>query len=198
MRTMSLDRLALLATVAIAAWALWETREFYRITSLPNLSISYSYGTADGDGWFLRNNGPGFARVESFQVLVDGEPVASYCDMELALGYIKKRPTPEKLFSILYSGGLVPPRAEQPLYVVKKPNLDPSVRRQRGRVCFRACYCSLYGDDCWTESSCPEHKDEGTCSAENPQIEHCEWLPKGEVRFRERHRRNRSSPGSRP
>jgi hypothetical protein len=149
------------AAVAIAVYETRITRTHQKASVWPSL---LQYNTAM-DGIYTReveNRGLGPALVRTFQVSVDGAPVASWNQaIEALTGEIPGN----FIYGGLGEGHILLPGRPYRLLILDWELLGQHVHREvnRGRLTTEICYCSLY-DDCWvagsglpvTVSRCPE------------------------------------------
>lgn len=125
-----------------------EDRRFKRLSVRPELDLTPLF-EKDWNGWVMRNNGLGPARVRWFRVSVDGQPKKDWVQVKTAL------PLPRGQFTFTnpYPDTIVRQGERVPLFGF--PGNYPALgalQKAAGRVQMSICYCSLY-EDCWRASS---------------------------------------------
>jgi hypothetical protein len=132
----------------------------------------------------VQNGGVGPARIETFQIFVNGKPVANANELVAACCGLDRATTAEEElrkrvpFLLSYSGPgtVVAAGATFEPFSWPQPQ-DASARAEwdqfdsdRGRiVTAKACYCSVL-DDCWeTDFSATRHKSVSECKPVEPQ-----------------------------
>ncbi len=108
----------------------------------PHLEFGKGYNS-EGFQFVLFNQGIGPARIESIQLLFDGEPLPHW------YGLISQLMPDSTLFGLQsHMGGRVLPANNQiPAYAAKEP-LAGALEAAISQIQFNFCYCSVY-DDCW-------------------------------------------------
>ncbi|HEY0780003.1 MAG TPA: hypothetical protein VGD56_18705 [Gemmatirosa sp.] len=108
----------------------------------------------------IRNVGLGPALVRNMEVTFDGRPLRQWGDLaRTILGPDAKRiieadTTLEFMMSTVHRGSVLLPGASVEQLHLKGGTLPDAVMTAAfsGRLLWKACYCSLYGD-CWTVTS---------------------------------------------
>jgi hypothetical protein len=157
---------AALCAVAVALYQAALAREQQRASAWPYLVQSNSYaGTGAAYTRDVENVGVGPARIQTFQVRVDGRPVA---DWETAVRSLTGAPDSGMVYSSFGRGSVLSPGKSLTLL-----RLPPGTQAQRfwtaaqTRLETVICFCSIY-DECWNAGSrSPEPADVRSC-AEDP------------------------------
>jgi hypothetical protein len=143
---------AIIVAVCSLGITLYEariTREHQKLSVWPRLAMSIS----DSGGVFTRtvvNNGLGPALVRSYQVTVDGKPMASWTAVLRTL-----MPAAHGLpyvYSSFGRGSVLLPGAQLNVLTVSTDSVNRMLREAEPRVGTTVCYCSLY-NECWVARS---------------------------------------------
>jgi hypothetical protein len=135
-----------ICAVAISLYQAALAREQQRASAWPYLAQSNSHVTNQPYTRQVENEGVGPARVRSFEVLVDGQPVPTW---GAAVRVLTGTPDSGAVYSSLGRGSVLPPGSSRTLL-----RLPPG---DQARVFWKAaqtrletviCYCSIY-EECW-------------------------------------------------
>lgn len=133
-------------------------RQLVAANSWPFLQVNARISDTAGMRFWLVNEGIGPAKLETFQMLYDGRPVASVTTLlERCCGLsadkaIQARQLPGGINTIRVNQKVFRPGQEGRFLDV--PNLPDSAALERALstgtipVSFQACYCSVF-DECW-------------------------------------------------
>jgi hypothetical protein len=144
------DRWISFAALIVAGCALFFTirefrtaREHDRLSVRPWLNLDFAYDET-GVGWRLATQGLGPARIEMFEVTVDGKPQTSWQAVSGALGL----PPLTGNWKHANLGPLtLNPNQASSLFWVPSGTLADALLANNRRVQMRICYCSYY-DEC--------------------------------------------------
>ncbi len=138
--------LAALCAVAVSLYQASLAREQLRASAWPYVMQSNSYAEGQPYTRQVENAGVGPARVQSFEVLVDGKPQRSWGS---AVQMMTQRSDSGAAYSSLGRGSVLAPGVT--LTVLRLP-AGPQARMfweaAQTRLETRLCYCSIY-DECW-------------------------------------------------
>lgn len=120
--------------------------------------------TSEGASYVMRvtNTGVGPARIRSFRVLLDGEPVHTWSEVKEAL-----TGDPEVSVYNTVNGDVVPAGEEIRAFAEFDAETIHALDDGWARLAFVYCYCSVLGD-CWSVDSREgrredEHREVGEC-----------------------------------
>lgn len=120
-------------------------RQYLRLSVRPRMTISFFYNN-DGAGYMFGGTGIGYATLKSFEVLVDGKPQPDWAEMCRALGFAT-RPTME--FVVPRREGVFKPDSYNKIFWIPSGPQSDELIAKHGRTFVRACYCSVFEDECW-------------------------------------------------
>ena len=154
-----------LVSALIACCSLFLTIDQARLNRLdkklsvrPDVEISLLF-LEDWNGWAVKNNGVGPARVVWFEVAVDGVPKKNWLEVKSALPL----PPGEFMFSNPYPNTILPVGSRASLFGFKGryPHLQ-ILKQNVGRVKMSMCYCSLY-EECWRVGTTSTARETDSC-----------------------------------
>ena len=139
--------------------SLYETslmREEQRAAVMPLLELSRSYNLQKGESssgksrlWLQAENvGIGPARVEDFQVTVDGKPQPTW---DAAMRELIGHDSPVSYGQSTINGRTIPPDRLVTMMDLNDSELTERILVEFDRLDFEACFCSIF-DECWTTS----------------------------------------------
>jgi uncharacterized protein (DUF433 family) len=139
--------------------SLYETslmREEQRAAVIPLLELSRSYNLQTDESsaeksrlWLQAENvGIGPARVENFQVTVDGKPQPTW---DAAMRELIGHDSPISYGQSTINGRTIPPDRLVTMMDLNDSELTKRILDEFDRLDFEACYCSIF-DECWTTS----------------------------------------------
>ena len=162
-----------IASMALALASLWFSmyqgsaiRQHQRMSVRPWLWIDFRFDDS-GAGFALMRMGTGPARIQSFEVFVDGKPQSDWTAAMSALGLPEDS---DYHFSVPIPGILYMPGSDLTLFWVKHGPAAVLMMERFARLDIVVCYCSLY-DECWR-----------VIHSRNNQVQSC--TPLSNVQFR--------------
>ncbi|MDX1396298.1 MAG: hypothetical protein R3195_18095 [Gemmatimonadota bacterium] len=131
--------------------------------------------TSDGDTYVLRvtNSGVGPARIRSFRVLLDGEPVHTWTEVKEAL-----TGDPEVSVYNTVNGHVLPAGEEIRAFAEFDAETIRTLSSEWNRVAFVYCYCSVL-DNCWVVDG---REGRGGQEDEHREVDECVVDPAAEFR----------------
>jgi uncharacterized protein (DUF433 family) len=150
---------AVIIGVCALGVSLYETslmREEQRAAVMPLLELSRSYNLPKGESssgesrlWLQAENvGIGPARVENFQVTVDGKPQPTW---DAAMRQLIGHDSPISYGQSTINGRTIPPDRLVTMMDLNDSELTERILVEFDRLDFEACFCSIF-DECWTTS----------------------------------------------
>ena len=142
--------------LGVSLYAVYIQQDTAKRSNKPYMFVNYYYDDS-GSGFRLSNSGVGSAYLHWFQILVDGQPQASWAEMYTLLGlekggkYEYSRPT-----AVFRSG------SQNIIFWVRTGAADQQLRQSGSRVSFKMCYCSIF-DDCWLSTSIHAPQEQKSC-----------------------------------
>jgi hypothetical protein len=132
--------------VAISLYQAALARHQQRASAWPYLNQSNSYVEGEPYTRQVENQGVGPARVQTFEVLVDGRPVRTW---EAAVQALTGKADPGLVYSSFGRGSVLPPGTTRTLLRLR-PGDQARVFWQgaQTRLDTIICYCSIY-EECW-------------------------------------------------
>jgi hypothetical protein len=162
--------IAALTAVAVSLYQTDLARRQLRASAWPYVTQSNAWVVGEPYRRSVANQGVGPARVRSFQVLVDGRPVATWNDAVRALTGAGE---PGLVYSSFGRGSVLPAGKEQVLLTLPAGERAGTFwEAAQTRLETVACYCSVY-DECWRAD---------TREAEPVMVPACESRGDGEFR----------------
>lgn len=134
-------------------------RHFERISVVPRINLQ-GFFRGDSAGWTMFNEGLGPAEVEWSQLLVQGQPVASWWSVAQAMGDT----TRYAFNNSLYAGRLMRPGEQVTLYATTSSSVRSALETGLPTLVIKTCYCSLLGDCFQTSSRSVKSTDVPDCS----------------------------------
>ena len=139
--------------------SLYETslmREEQRAAVMPLLELTRSYNLQTDESsveksrlWLQAENvGIGPARVENFQVTVDGKPQPTW---DAALRELIDHESPISYGQSTINGRTIPPDRLVTMMNLNDSELTERILNEFDRLDFEACFCSIF-NECWTTS----------------------------------------------
>jgi len=149
-----------LAAIALAVWEGYENRRHNHLSVIPKIDATRNRDLLEQSfELVLASNGLGPAVVRNMQVFVDGALIADHlADGEQAwqAAYPLLRDLPVDVLDAYFSPGdfLVPGQTYTLLRVRRHADAQPidGFRELSDRFDVAICYCSVYADQCATES----------------------------------------------
>jgi len=142
--------IAAITAVAVSLYQAALARQQLRASAWPYVTQGNSLTQGQPYQRMVSNEGVGPARVRSFVVLVDAQPVTKWNDAVKAL---TGEGEPALGYSSFGRGSVLPAGAEKTLLVL--PAGDRAVKfwsEAQTRLRTVVCYCSVY-DECWSADS---------------------------------------------
>ena len=150
---------AVIIGVCALGVSLYETslmREEQRAAVMPLLELSRSYNLQAGESstegshlWLQAENvGIGPARVENFQVTVDGKPQPTW---DAAMRELIGHDLPISYGQSTINGRTIPADRLVTMMELRDSELTEKILSEFDRLDFTACFCSIF-DECWTTS----------------------------------------------
>jgi hypothetical protein len=142
---------ALLVSCVAAAASAYQTyviNQQYQASVWPYLRFSFS---SDDQQLSLtvKNYGLGPALIRSFEITLNGKPVASLSPYVVSLESPKERGSVG--FEVMGQGSVLPASETAPLMTVaKNPTVVRALLARQGAIDISICYCSLLGR-CWMQ-----------------------------------------------
>jgi len=144
-----------------------RSREHDRRSSMPRLDVSFYYNE-DSAGYNLFNSGLGAARLEWFQVFVDGKPQAYWRSMTEQVGINPAGPPPYR-FTVPSRGHWMQVGSNNEIFKVKNLSDIKRMIQASGRIEMKGCYCSIY-EECWIFSRSPFELEKVSSCKPRPEI----------------------------
>jgi hypothetical protein len=138
-----------LCALALSVYQGYKTREHDRLMVTPRMVLSFG-NHKESVGWVESNTGLGPAIVNSFEVLVNGRPVASWPYVLTTIGV--EAISGQSQFAVLYPRGTIPAETQALLAIQGPASAKAAVAAGFSHVEPRLVYCSIY-DECWEVSS---------------------------------------------
>jgi len=158
-------------SLGVAVYQGWIQQKMLTASSWPHLE--FTTGNMDGAGtrelsFTLRNSGVGPAKVQSFEIFVDGKPIRNVgellrvcCDVKLdelyAANVAAPSDQPYSLLTTTPSDIVVRPGEEITVLRWRRAKEAPPSwamldAKRRTSLKVAVCYCSIF-DDCWRRDS---------------------------------------------
>src|SRR4051812_39016835 len=141
--------LAVIGALVVSLYQANLARAQLRASAWPYLTQGNDWSTGDYQ-WTVSNQGVGPAKIRSFQVMVDSQPVQTW---NAAVRMLTGSGDSTLTYSSFGRGSVMPAGSTRPLLRLRKGERAQQfwIAAQR-RLRTVTCYCSVY-DECWSADS---------------------------------------------